>query len=209
MQIKVLFVGEHQNHYLEDGTGYDIFPLYSSSTLISGSQKILVDTGDLSQQEKLLSSLEKEKISPDEIDFVILTHFHLDHTANIHLFKKAAIIGFHAIRFPDGRARIFKKFPPDYLPNIKIMETPGHTLDCISVLAGDTICVGDAVRADHLYRKKVPKYRSAELYISSMQQIFNLPGVKRIIPGHGEVIEGKLFQDLKAIVNNLTIKDAY
>jgi len=209
MIIKVLFEGRHDNHYLEQG-GYDIFPLYSSSTFAVGEKVVLVDTGDISKKDLLIKKLKEEGLQPKDVDFVIITHFHLDHTSNVHLFPNSQIIAFNAIRFPDGRARIFRKFPENYIPEISILETPGHTLDSISVLINkDTICAGDAIRADHLRREKIPKYRSGEKYLASMKKIFNTKGLKRIIPGHGPVIEGDELVRLKNRVNSLSADDFF
>ena len=209
MKIKVLFEGRHDNHYLEDGNGYDIFPLYSSSTLILGKKKILVDTGDISSVDKLLDSLKKEGLTPDEIDFLVLTHFHLDHCSNVYLFKNSEIVTCSAVRFPSGKARILKNFPSGYVAGVEIMKTPGHTLDSISVIAGDAICAGDAVRENHIRNKRIPKYRSGEMYLGSLKKIFNLSKIKKIIPGHGKVIEGDNLNELREIVNNLTLKNVF
>jgi hydroxyacylglutathione hydrolase len=62
---------------------------YSNSVLIvNGPHSVLVDTGvkgHLHQFEKLFK---KNKLKPEDIKLIILTHTHYDHTGNLHGLKK-------------------------------------------------------------------------------------------------------------------------
>lgn len=72
--------------------------------LESPGKRIVVDTGfgppGVSSQktglqckgEGVLRVLEREKINPESIDFVICTHLHWDHIGNVRVFKKAQIV---------------------------------------------------------------------------------------------------------------------
>ena len=56
--------------------GYERF---IGAYLFVGKQKAIIDPGPTSAIPNLLSALAEVNISPDEIDYVILTHIHIDH----------------------------------------------------------------------------------------------------------------------------------
>ena len=51
----------------------------SSVTLIKSDRIILVDTGSIPAKDRLIQELEKQGLTPEDIDIVVLTHLHLDH----------------------------------------------------------------------------------------------------------------------------------
>lgn len=55
----------------------------STFLVILDGKKILIDTGMGSAQSKLLSSLKRIDIQPEQIDYVLLTHLHGDHVAGL------------------------------------------------------------------------------------------------------------------------------
>ena len=66
-----------------------------SCVLITGSKNVIVDTMTPWDTTFILDSLRLNKLNPDEINYVISTHGHSDHTGNNHLFLKAKhIVGF-------------------------------------------------------------------------------------------------------------------
>jgi glyoxylase-like metal-dependent hydrolase (beta-lactamase superfamily II) len=196
MFFKILFTGEHTNY--DHGTHYEISPLTSSVAYLDDGKgnKILFDTGSLAWQEKLLSELKAIDVSVDEITHVLLTHFHLDHTANCILFKNAEI---HAnrslIEHKTGKCTVYRDMHEKVLPaGIQVFPTPGHTQDHVSYffeIDGTRYCfAGDAVRNDILEDGGAPHYlpedRKKE-FRHSVKMIFEHCDV--IIPGHFEVIE--------------------
>ena len=54
---------------------------------------ILIDTGSSSNRDELIKDLKKLNTNPSEINILILTHAHYDHTDNIGLFENAKIYG--------------------------------------------------------------------------------------------------------------------
>lgn len=64
----------------------------STSTLITSSRgkRIVVDPG--SNKKLLLSALTKRNLKVEDVDWVFLTHHHLDHAMNVGLFPNAKII---------------------------------------------------------------------------------------------------------------------
>lgn len=206
--LKVLIEGKHTNHPVKEGQ-YKIDPLTSSVTLIRpagrGGKNILVDPGAFIYGEKVVAELAEEGIKPAEIDYVFLTHYHIDHAANLHLFWPTEVHSPKAWLHPDGTCDIFKDNRLRALPEgIELLETPGHTAHHVSIVYRDQgktyVVAGDAIREDIITGKSAPSAANWEQFKESMKRIFAVADV--IIPGHGAVIEGEKLAKLKELVEN-------
>lgn len=203
--IKILFEGVHTNHQFPGY--YTIDPLTSSVTLIQqgqGGKNILVDTGTPAFRQKLFSELLKENLKPEDIHYVLNTHFHLDHCGNDAFFPNAeVIIGRSRLDYKTGAATIFEDLSLAKFPyGIELLPTPGHTLDHWSYVyreGGVTyVFAGDAVREDIIRGRKYPHVHDLEKWLESMKKIFSIADI--IIPGHGRVIEGAVKTELRKLV---------
>ena len=82
---------------LKDDSG-TILDARSSVTLIStGTRRIIVDTGLKGEEKIILERLAESGLNPEDIDSVINTHAHQDHTGNNFLFSRAKVLS------PKGR----------------------------------------------------------------------------------------------------------
>jgi glyoxylase-like metal-dependent hydrolase (beta-lactamase superfamily II) len=61
-------------------------------TLIEGTKRILVDVAHNGRRQNLLDELKKRGLTPDDIDYVFLTHAHWDHMLNIDMFTKSTVL---------------------------------------------------------------------------------------------------------------------
>jgi N-acyl homoserine lactone hydrolase len=162
---------------LRDQTGEVILDARSSVTLmVSGEEKILVDSGLRGEETSILSALSKLGLEPEDISMVINTHHHPDHNGNNHLFRNAELLSMEN-----------SKMGEDVAPGICIMETPGHTLDSISaVCSSDAVVVacGDALPTFNNFLKLVPPRVNVdrELALASMSRIIDIANI--VIPGH-------------------------
>lgn len=164
-------------------------------TLIQdGKKNILVDTGTRSNQEKLIKSLKKEKLKPENIDYIIITHSHTDHLENLGLFPQAKSMNVFEVKKGDVfqlSEDVLEKGEKQISKNVKIISTPGHTPECVSVLV-DTDAGVVAVTGDLFVRKQVEKaifLEDEKIYKKSRQQILKMADY--IIPGHAGMFKVK------------------
>lgn len=180
----------------------------STVTLIKSNRTILVDTGydfewistaenDKTNADSLIQALKSHNIKPGKIDIVFITHWHKDHFGNIDIFKNATItsnkdvidrLGINGVQGISDGEQICK--------GVKVIETPGHTIDHTSLIVNTTIngihvrfaIAGDAVISHSYFQTgKIWRYNSdfydANEAKKSIRRIISSSDV--IIPGHG------------------------
>jgi Zn-dependent hydrolases, including glyoxylases len=144
--------------------------------IVSGSAKLVVDTGLAGEEKVILENLAMRGLDPEEVDLVVNTHSHPDHCGNNYLFSRAEMLS--AENTEDGET---------IAPGVWILGTPGHTLESISIVCeSDKVVVmaGDALPTRSNYLKWVPPrlHVDGELAMKSMTMIVDLADV--VVPGH-------------------------
>lgn len=192
-EVKVLIEGYAKE--IKDG-----WTANSTVTLVkSNGKNIIVDPG--MNRNLLLKALKKEKLSLDKIDYVILTHYHLDHSLLTGIFENAKILDNSDIYSFDGKIGNHGGKVPG--TDIEIIRTPGHDMFHCSVLAkakiGKVAIVGDVFwwRDDQkqetdregLMNHKDPYMKNKEELINSRKKILEIADY--IIPGHGKMFKVK------------------
>jgi len=196
-KVKVLVEGIHK--FL--GSKLEIS---CTTTLIKSDENIIVDPGSFINQEKLLKALEDENLKPEDIQNVILTHSHVDHTTNISLFKNARI--FMRFRGETKYAGQFQKINEGILEgfdilneqivkDVKVIETPGHTSDSISIVVdseiGKVVIAGDAMESEEwldLNKKGNPDiFYDIDKFDISRDKILEI--ADWVVPGHGKMFK--------------------
>lgn len=76
-----------ENIYLIDNQLYAI-PKWGSVYLIKEEKKALIDTGPTTSASAVLEGIRKAGVSPEEIDYLIVTHIHLDHAGGAGVLLK-------------------------------------------------------------------------------------------------------------------------
>jgi len=160
--------------------------------------KIIVDPG--LNRKDLLDALEKEKLKTDQIDFVILTHNHLDHSALVSAFEKAIILDDEQKYIQNGE--ISMQGENILGQGVEIISTPGHDPFHCSVLiktedmgtvvvAGDTFWWRDGNEPEKdfesLINLKDPFVKDEKALIESRKKILEIADY--IIPGHGKMFK--------------------
>ncbi|MCX6742748.1 MAG: MBL fold metallo-hydrolase [Candidatus Parcubacteria bacterium] len=190
-KVKVLVTG----YFKWLGLGRDKFKASSTATLIQDNGKnMLVDTGNQEVEKKLISALKKQGLEPKDIDYVILTHHHPDHTANKHLFKQAIITDWLTSYKKDKFIvdfDIINKGKNIITPNVCIKSTPGHALDEGSVIVktadGSVAIAGDLFFNDQSERNIF--VHDVKDFKRSRKEILALADF--IVPGHGGMFKVK------------------
>jgi len=173
----------------------------STTTLIQDNGiNIVVDPG--MNRDALLDNLLKEDLKPEDINFVILTHTHLDHSLLVGIFENAKVFDNSDVFSSDGQISQHKGKIPN--TNIEIIKTPGHDQFHCSVLVttkdlGKVIVAGDVfwwtdeeeqkIDKQSLLGHQDPYVKDEKALRKSRENILELADY--IIPGHGEIFKVK------------------
>lgn len=196
-QIKVIIEGEHHRNDKKQ------LRVFSTVTLIKSDKNILVDTGSFLEKDLLIKGLRKEGLSPEDIDIVVLTHLHLDHVINVHLFTNARIYCKFRKEYP-GQFHIAKEGLVErteiadgikLAKDVEFLLTPGHTDDMISLIVhtpeGKVVVAGDAFPSkEYLDLTKHPEptvIAGVDEFNKSRDKI--LGTADWIVPGHGKMFK--------------------
>lgn len=191
-EVKILIEGCVKK--LKDGW------LASPSTVLIKDRglTILVDPG--SNKELLLKKLLKENLEPNDIDMIFLTHHHLDHTLNIRIFPDCDVL-LDGDKM-NGADRIFAYSGNIPKTDVKVISTPGHTLEHASLLAetemGKIVIAGDLFwwldeekqRTDYeslMSHKDPGGAKNEKVLQESRKKILEI--ADWIIPGHGKMFK--------------------
>ncbi|BBN81869.1 MBL fold hydrolase [Pseudoalteromonas sp. A25] len=172
----------------------------------TGKSAIVDPGGDV---DKLLSQLKQQNL---DIEFILLTHGHLDHVGAADELKKALkvdIIGphkdekfwFDALPMQSQMFGFAPKqafYPDRWLEDkeqislgnmsLEVLHCPGHTPGHVVFYnqASSQVLVGDVLFRGSVGRTDFPKGDAAQLKQSILEQLFNLPDDTVVLSGHGE-----------------------
>jgi glyoxylase-like metal-dependent hydrolase (beta-lactamase superfamily II) len=182
-EVKVLLVGYFK------WVKKNICRASSTITLIrDGKEKIIVDTGNLVDEKKILAALRKNKIKPTDITIVINTHRHSDHVACNFLFKKAKFFDNDGVTMGD-QFTFFPRRGFEVTENVKVIQTPGHTMNDCSVLVktknGKVAVVGDLICKEGSFN--LAFVEDKKMYRVSQKKILKM--ADWIVPGHGNIFK--------------------
>jgi len=182
------------------GRGFD-----SNIYLVKGKRNTLIDSGTGMYFEDILEVLERE-IDIEDIDQLILTHEHIDHTGGAEYFKRR--VKDLKIVAHEKTAEILEKGiePTSYLFSL---PSPKVKID-LKLREGDRIRIGDDIYRV-LYTPghsegSICLYQKDKGILFSGDTVFSYGGIGRYdLPG------GDLFKLEKSIerLSNLKVKDLY
>jgi glyoxylase-like metal-dependent hydrolase (beta-lactamase superfamily II) len=165
---------------------------WSSCTLVrSGGNIIVADASQAYMRSPIIDSLRRLKVRPEEVDVVLLTHAHPDHTGCLGLFKNADIIKMEGEAIP----KELEKYDIEVVsgetnicPGVDLVPTPGHTKDSASIFVESDhryAIAGDAIPKQSNLEKRVPPRLNCdpEQAMRSMERIAQWADV--VVPGHG------------------------
>ena len=154
----------------------------------------------------------KEHIKPENLKYIILTHYHFDHVLGVPKLKEEtkAKVMIHEL---DAKFLSFKSDKvlkdDDMIDlgdcSLKVIHTPGHTVGSIclyepklkSLFSGDTVFAhGGFGRTD--------LGGNTQQLVESLEKLSKLD-VKMIYPGHDEIIKQNPKQQIKHSLQNAQI----
>lgn len=169
----------------------------STATLIKSNEKLIIcDPG--CNRKKLLTALNKEWFKIQDIDYVVLTHWHVDHALLAGIFENAKLVTFENLMYDKDLQLEFDKNVLG--PDIKIINTPGHSPEHISLLvntdewkyaiAGDVFWRADDEKQT-IDIDKEDDAHPAELHMKNLKESRRLllKIADYIIPWHGKTFK--------------------
>jgi glyoxylase-like metal-dependent hydrolase (beta-lactamase superfamily II) len=178
-EVHVIHVG-----YLGDRVGSTVGFVRDEGALI------VIDPGLVPARAAILDPLVSLGVRPDDVTDVLISHHHPDHTLNVALFPNARLHDHWAwYRDDEWVSRPAEGFA--LAPSTRLIETPGHTPQDITTLV-DT--EDGVVAFTHLWWTasvpvEDPYATDPQLLHGNRRRVLELPGLVRIVPGHGAPFE--------------------
>jgi glyoxylase-like metal-dependent hydrolase (beta-lactamase superfamily II) len=180
--VKVLYQGylSLENHGMTAAT---------ISLVLDKDLVIVVDPGYVEDRYMLIEALAKEGFKTDDVNMVFLTHSHIDHYANIGLFKNAKFLDYFGLWDQKGR---MESWHINITDDIKVLKTPGHDYSSITLFV-KTGRGTVAICGDVFWKEDYPEIDS---YASDLKELARsrkvvLETSHWIVPGHGAMYKTK------------------
>ena len=163
--------------------------------LEDGGKIAVIDPGD--ESGRILDELKK---SGAQVEYILLTHGHYDHTTAVPELHKALPEAKIYIHQADANGAGSRLFPlagqvddlllydeGDTLPlgalTIEVLHTPGHSPGSVTLKAGDVLFTGDTLIAGDCGRTDL-RGGSWEEILVSLGRLGRLEGNYHVLPGH-------------------------
>ncbi|MFC1934048.1 MBL fold metallo-hydrolase [Chloroflexota bacterium] len=193
-------------YYMEYGT------LDANTYIIKDHINIIVDVGSIQFLQNLLDDMKRDGIKPEDINFIINTHLHLDHYMANEEFKKlsGARILAHPVQkknYDTNVIKVSQSFgisPQEYKEDetinntefgrgslkLELIDTPGHSSDSICVYSPveKFLICGDLIFSQNTGRTDLPGGNSEQLK-QSIELVSKLD-IEYLLPGHMGIVEG-------------------
>lgn len=185
-KVKVLLPGYTTADSVSSGQGEKT---RATVTLVRDKNIIMVcDPGVLDSPQILLDTLKGENISANDVNYVFITHSHLDHYRNIGLFPRAKILEYYGVW--DGEK--VSDWPENFTADLKIIKTPGHNYDGLTLLVKTEDGV-IAICGDVFWQEDGPAsdpYASDQKKLEASRKKI-LVAADFIVPGHADMYSVK------------------
>lgn len=143
---------------------------------------MIVDPGVLESQKVLIDKLAIENLNPGDVNYVFITHSHLDHYKNVGMFPNAKIIEYFGVwdkNYNEDRVENFTE-------NIRILATPGHDYTSLSLFVNTEHGIV-AICGDVFWSENKPE---VDVYAQNLQELDRsrrlvLDVADFVVPGHG------------------------
>jgi glyoxylase-like metal-dependent hydrolase (beta-lactamase superfamily II) len=161
-------------------------------SLVRVDTRIVVDTGGPAERSLVVELLAHHNLTPEQIDYVVCTHGHIDHVGNNNLFPRATFFSGQDRSVGDAFSVLdFSRGPIAITSGVQLVATPGHTSEDISILVhtarGVVAIVGDLFEhaADSVGETWVAVSRDPQQQRRRRAEILSVADY--IVPGHGDI----------------------
>ncbi|MDD5417917.1 MAG: MBL fold metallo-hydrolase [Candidatus Nanoarchaeia archaeon] len=160
----------------------------TTSLVLGDNFSMIVDPTVLHTKQTLIDSLRNYNLEINDVDYVFITHMHMDHIRNIGMFPdKTKIVEYYGMWEREHKNE-------DYLlpEGLKVVRTPGHTPNCISLLV-ETSKGLIGICGDVFWHKDGPEFDRFATDMETLKQSRKtlLEMCDYIIPGHGSMFNVK------------------
>jgi glyoxylase-like metal-dependent hydrolase (beta-lactamase superfamily II) len=189
----------------------EMYAQVTAGMIVSPEGAILIDTLPFPMEAREIQSFIPQ-VCPEGVKYIILTHYHADHTYGAYLFPEADVVCHDTCRrllIERGQPALeahkdnepllsnVKLRPPDITFKdgdmglqlggkvARLIHAPGHTQDLVMVYIEDDLVL---FAADLMM--PVPSIVDGDIdtFRTSLQKILDLPEINNMVQGHGEVI---------------------
>jgi glyoxylase-like metal-dependent hydrolase (beta-lactamase superfamily II) len=173
--------------------GENRYDASTTMTLIRGEHNIVVDTGNLGQEQELLHALVRFDLRPEDIKYVVLTHTCPDHHQNNFLFSHATFVDGTSIYGFGSEYYVWQGMDYEIEKGVTVTRLPGHTPYDVAVFV-ETDQGIVAVAGDLFFWKDDFEYSShfawdVEKLKKSREEVIKRADL--IVPGHGPIFSAK------------------
>lgn len=143
---------------------------------------MVVDPGVLESQQMLINKLEEHGISASDVNYVCITHSHIDHYRNIGMFPDAKTLEYFGI----WDKNVSNDWWEAFSDNIRVLKTPGHDDTSITLIV-KTEQGQVAVCGDVFWKENYPlidAYANNQDKLNESREVV-LENADWIVPGHG------------------------
>jgi glyoxylase-like metal-dependent hydrolase (beta-lactamase superfamily II) len=185
-KVDVLLVG------YDEGELTDQFQKYACTTTLirTNEHNIMVDPGTHKSPKLYTEALKKYDLELSDIDYVFITHEHLDHARDIALFREATVIDGQGYHVHDEH-NFSEESTLELFPEVIRIATPGHTKNHASLLVetemGKVCVAGDVWWYENFEPKNDPYAIDQNELGKSREQV--LKTADYVIPGHGGMVK--------------------
>ncbi len=148
---------------------------------------MIVDPGTLESQQVLIDALAQEDLSVEDVNYVCITHSHIDHYRNIGMFPSAKTLECYGV----WDKEVVVPWLENFSKNIKVLTTPGHDSTSISLFVTTDEGVV-AICGDVFWREDYPEDPYDDTYADNYDKLKEsrdkvLQMADWIVPGHGQM----------------------
>lgn len=172
-------------------------PVFTSIYIVGKGQVLTIDSGEEMERYQWMLRGYLAATERAEIALAGITHHHADHSGNLkwarETLKADILVAKNAVPLLKGKlpSKGVQHLKTDSVleldggVRIQVIATPGHSVDSICYYIEEE---GVLFSGDTLLGNSTTTVHDLKTYRESLQKLLDLPNLKVILPGHGDVV---------------------